>query len=199
MKLYAKTAAVCLVLLLIFCLEPALAQTDKGADTDTEPATIVEVRTTSAPYITGEPFSVPGNGEVLDDISDDSKEFYIITTKNNNTFYLVIDKANSAQNVYMLSKVDEADLAEFIDGGIAPSPTPTPAPTVIIKQPDITPIVTNTDEKETDNEAPVLDINKIIVIAAIGVFALIFYFKVYKPKKERAVDDEEGIEREEDE
>ena len=41
----------------------------------------------------GTAFTTPGNGEVKDDITDDStKEFLTVTTKNNNTFYIVIDR-----------------------------------------------------------------------------------------------------------
>ena len=40
----------------------------------------------------GTAFTTPGNGEVKDDITDDStKEFLTVTTKNNNTFYIVIE------------------------------------------------------------------------------------------------------------
>ncbi len=42
------------------------------------------------------PFTPDGNGQVQDDIEgDDTKEFYTITTKNNNTFYLIIDKSRN--------------------------------------------------------------------------------------------------------
>ena len=51
----------------------------------------------------GTAFTTPGNGEVKDDITDDStKEFLTVTTKNNNTFYIVIDRSATSQNVYML-------------------------------------------------------------------------------------------------
>lgn len=63
-------------------------------------------------------FTEPGNGEVQDDIQNgSSKEFLTITTKNNNTFYLVIDRSSTSQNVYLLSQVDENDLKEFVDQG----------------------------------------------------------------------------------
>ena len=69
-------------------------------------------------------FSVPGNAEVLDHVSDGStKEFYTIRTANNHTFYLVIDHSSASDNVYMLSAIDEADLQDFIgeDGDLAGS------------------------------------------------------------------------------
>ena len=46
----------------------------------------------------GTAFTTPGNGEVKDDITDDStKEFLTVTTKNNNTFYIVIDRSATSQ------------------------------------------------------------------------------------------------------
>lgn len=61
-------------------------------------------------------FSIPGNGEVLDDKTDDgTKEFLTIQTKNGNTFFLVLDRSSNTENVYMLSMIDENDLAEFMD------------------------------------------------------------------------------------
>lgn len=64
----------------------------------------------------GEPFSVPGNAELLDDVTgDDSKQFITVRTKNNQTFFVVIDRQGSAQNVYMLSMIDENDLEKFLD------------------------------------------------------------------------------------
>ena len=61
-------------------------------------------------------FSVDGNGEVLDNVMDEKsgKEFYTITTANNNTYYLIIDHSSSTKNVYMLSMIDENDLKEFL-------------------------------------------------------------------------------------
>lgn len=186
-----------LFLILLLTIPAAFAQTSKKADTDTEPAVIVEVKATPVPIADSQTFSVPGNADVLDDVTDNSKEFYIITTENNSTFYLVIDKASTSRNVYMLSKVDENDLAEFIeeDGKTAVQPTPTPGASIIIQQPTIAPTVTETpsgdpapaDTAKTDN-------TKLIVIAAlIGVGAFV-YFKVYKPKKDAAENSSENME-----
>ena len=59
-------------------------------------------------------FTTPGNGTLGDQVKNSgSKDFFTVRTKNNNTFYLVIDHANSSENVYMLSLIDEDDLAEF--------------------------------------------------------------------------------------
>ena len=89
----------------------AFAYVDQGTEAAQEKST-----TETEEPVVGDPFSVPGNGEVRDDITDDSsKEFLTIKTKNNNTFYIVIDRAATTNNVYMLSQIDENDLKEFLD------------------------------------------------------------------------------------
>ena len=61
------------------------------------------------------PFTIAGNGEVEDNITDDSsKEFFTVKTKGGNTFFLVIDRARNSENVYMFSMIDEYDLQEFL-------------------------------------------------------------------------------------
>ena len=97
----------------------AFAYVDQGTEavqekstTETEEPVVEDTHTEE----NRDPFSVPGNGEVRDDITDDSsKEFLTIKTKNNNTFYIVIDRAATTNNVYMLSQIDENDLKEFLD------------------------------------------------------------------------------------
>lgn len=51
-----------------------------------------------------------GSGTVTDYTDDDSKEYYTITTKNGNNFYLIIDHRNSDSNVYFTKPVSELDL-----------------------------------------------------------------------------------------
>ena len=108
---------------------PAHAIVPSEADEDTEPAEIIEVTPTPTPTPaisyeplpegTSQPFSIAGNGEVLDDIEDGDKEFYTITTQNNNQFFIVVDKARASENVYMLARVDETDIAGFNTGSYA--------------------------------------------------------------------------------
>ena len=94
-------------------------------------------------------FTTPGNGDLGDEIKNSTgKDFYTIRTKNNNTFYMVIDHSNSTENVYMLSLVDENDLAEFMEqteketeaevtpAVIIPETTPAPVETEAPKQPE---------------------------------------------------------------
>ena len=172
---------------------PAAAQVGKGADTDTEPAIIIPVTPTPMPTPipyepviiperTEQPFTIAGNAEIIDDISDGTKEFYTITTANNNTFFIVVDKDRAQQNVYMLAKVDENDVAEFIEN--RPEATPSPMPTLMFIQPTPAPTL------------PQPPSNNILLIGALALAAAGagWYFKVYKPKQEQAAERSEGME-----
>lgn len=64
----------------------------------------------------GEPFTPDGNAQLVDEATDkDGKIFYTFATKNNEYFYLVIDKDRDTENVYMLNLIDEQDLMALID------------------------------------------------------------------------------------
>lgn len=143
-------------------------------------------------------FTEPGNGEVQDNIQNGStKEFLTITTKNNNTFYLVIDRSSTSQNVYLLSQVDENDLKEFVD---QEKGTSVVAPTQQV-------VLDENKDKETSQKEEVKKPEKenmpqanmgamaAILILALGGMAAYYYFKIYKPKKEEEEDfEEEGLE-----
>lgn len=135
-------------------------------------------------------FSVEGNGEVLDDITDDSEmEFLTITTANGNTFYLIIDR--SSDNVYMLSTIDEYDLQDFIEDDIEETDTTTSTSqgSVVLEE------KTESTEEETETETPAVTVDEessgsmsviiivLIIAVAVGGGAY-FYLKVYKPKHE---------------
>ena len=90
----------------------AYAYVDESAEA--EPEHVIMEETPKETEAT--PFSVAGNGELLDDISnDETKQFLTVQTKNGNTFFMVIDSSRNSENVYMLSLMDEYDLAEFIE------------------------------------------------------------------------------------
>ena len=142
------------------------------------------------------PFSIPGNGEVLDDkTGDGTKEFLTIQTKNGNTFFLVLDRSSNTENVYMLSMVDENDLAEFLDETKTEE-----VPQVVI--PETEALAESETESETGSE-PVQpeeeDGRNTGALLAVGVLAAGaigtgYYFKVVKPKKEESQEDGEDLE-----
>ena len=76
------------------------------------------------------PFTPEGTGTVVDNATDeDGKEFFTITTPNENIFYLVIDRQRSGENVYFLNAVTEADLMALVEISKEPvAPTPEPEP-----------------------------------------------------------------------
>ena len=91
-------------------------------------------------------FSTPGNAQLVDDKeNDDTKQFLTIQTKKGNTFYMVIDRSSNTENVYMMSLVDENDLAEFLDE--TEKSKETEESTVVI--PETTPETTPVAEEET--------------------------------------------------
>lgn len=146
---------------------------------------------------TEEPFSVPGNAQVQDDITNSkNKEFLTITTKNNNTFYVIIDRSANVDNVYMLSQIDENDLKEFLEEDQTASSVVDVTPDIVIDE------NTNTDQNnQTETEVPGKEESSSNLGALIAIFAAAVlgvggygYMKFIKPKKDEDDGDEEGIE-----
>lgn len=135
------------------------------------------------------PFSVSGNGQLLDDISgDDTKQFLTIQTKNGNTFFMVLDRSSNTENVYMLSMIDENDLAEFIGETKEPD---TETPSLVLPETEPTPSIEETkDETVKDTEGVNTGVLLAIVLLIAGGICCYYYFKVLKPKKEE--EDAEG-------
>ena len=184
----------------------AFAYVDENAEaTQTEAAkiekaekeeTVIEENTTEEEA----PFSVPGNGQVQDDITNSkNKEFLTITTKNNNTFYLVIDRSATVDNVYMLSLIDVNDLKEFLEEDQTGSSVVDVTPNIVIDE------NTNTDQnnptetedlENPENEESSSNLGALIAIFAAAVLGVggYGYMKFIKPKKDEDDGDEEGIE-----
>ena len=138
-------------------------------------------------------FSVPGNAQVQDDITNGaSKEFLTIQTKNNQTFYVVIDRASNVDNVYMLSQIDENDLKEFLGEEENTSTIIDTTPEVVIEETPATPEVTEPKEPENaqTNTGALLGILAVAVVG-VGIYG---YMKFIKPKKEDEDAEDEGME-----
>lgn len=95
---------------------PVMAYTGSEADTAEESTIIREENTEETGNDDSNAFSVEGNGTLTDEAdSSQNKLFYIVTTANGNSYYIIIDKDSTTNNVYMLSQIDEADLADFTE------------------------------------------------------------------------------------
>lgn len=95
---------------------PVMAYTGSEADTAEESTIIREENTEETENDDSNAFSVEGNGTLTDEAdSSQNKLFYIVTTANGNSYYIIIDKDSTTNNVYMLSQIDEADLADFTE------------------------------------------------------------------------------------
>ena len=91
---------------------------------------------------------------MVDNATDkEGKEFYTITTPDENIFYLVIDKQKTTDNVYFLNAVTEADLLPLAEKSeeetAEPAPEPEPEP-----EPTEAPEETAEPEPEPEAEAP---------------------------------------------
>lgn len=138
------------------------------------------------------PFSVAGNGQLLDDITDDdTKQFLTVQTKNGNTFFMVIDRSRNSENVYMLSLVDDRDLAEFLE-----EEEPEPAeekPAVIVEEPKPEPVQ---EEIQPEPEKGGMGMGAVFTIILLGAGCVggYYYFRIWKPKREEEEAESEDLE-----
>lgn len=159
--------------------EEVVAEETPVTETETQPESETEAGRVQAE----DAFSIPGNAEVVDDITNSSsKEFFTIQTKNNNTFYLVVDRAQTTQNVYMLSAIDENDLEKFLDETQTDLITETES-SVVLPETQETEAETSEVEvpKTNQNSNLFLIIGAVILIA--GAAGGYYFFKI-KPQKE---------------
>jgi len=145
------------------------------------------------------PFTPDGTGTVVDNIVEQNgKEFFTITTAEDNVFYLIIDRARDSENVYLLNAVTEDDLLALAEksgsGGTSQSAIPTPTPEVK-PTPEPTPEPEpETPAKDSGNGGMILIV--LLVVAGAGVAG--YYFKVMKPRQEAAASPDEFDDDEDD-
>lgn len=130
-----------------------------------------------------------GQGTLLDNATgEEGKEFFTITTADESVFYLVIDRQKSGENVYFLNTVTVDDLMALAEPGKeeppapAVTPEPEPAPT-----PDVEPEPEPEPEKTGGSMGTLLLALAVVVIGGGAGW----YFKIYRPKQQRAADLEE--------
>ena len=136
------------------------------------------------------PFTPDGTGTVVDNATDqDGKEFFTITTAEEAVFYLVIDRQRETENVYFLNAVTVADLmalAESSGEPAAPEPMPEPDP-----EPDPTPEPEPVPEKKGGAGPFLLALAVVVIGGGAG-----WYFKIYRPKHQKAAEPEEDYDGE---
>lgn len=132
------------------------------------------------------PLTPDGQGTVVDNATDsEGKEFFTVTTADESVFYLVIDRQKNGENVYFLNTVTVADLmalAEANGEDLTPTVTPEPEPTP-------------TPEPEPEPEPEVQSGGMGMLLVALAVVAVGggagWYFKIYRPRQQAAVLEDE--------
>lgn len=105
-----------MMLIMVLCMTAfsSTAYAGGGEDyTDPKPEQ-TETTPTPAPA----PLTPEGNLTLVDDLErtdEIDKQFITAVSKNDNYFYLVIDRAGKEDNVYLLNMVDEADLLALME------------------------------------------------------------------------------------
>ena len=155
-----------------------------------------------------------GQATVTDHLTDeDGIEFFTITTPVGNVFHLIIDHGRESNNVYFLNAVTEWDLLLLAEQAelseppvigasvVVQPPTPEPVPVVASPIPTTEPPEPLEETESSLNrggDAGRGANSQIIVFVVVGVvgFAIAYYIKIYKPKKQRElyVEDEDEFE-----
>jgi hypothetical protein len=198
-KLAKALMMMCMVAVMVMatCV-PAFAYVDESAVEEDVVETVIEETSLdeAAEQSADNAFSVAGNGTVLDDVTDTSdKEFYTIQTANNNTFFLIIDRSGTTENVYMLSMIDENDLKDFLDEEENTVATATPTPSVVLEEEPATetPAVVEQEQTATSSSQNMGSLVILLALAA-AVAGGYYYLKIYKPKKDGDFSDDEDLE-----
>lgn len=143
-------------------------------------------------------FTPDGNAQLVDEATDeDEKLFYTFVTKNDNYFYLVIDKARDTDNVYMLNMIDEQDLMALIaeQEGNDTTATDTGKDSEITLKPEAGVTTTPEPEEPSTEDEPIPEEPKkqsnsgtsillVLLILGGGGAGVFYYLKFVKGKKE---------------
>ena len=163
------------------------------------------------------PLTPNGQATVVDHATGaDSKEFFTITTANNNVFYLIVDRQREEENVYFLNAVTETDLFSLAQADeqpeliLEPEEDPTCSCTQKCEVGDVNTLcpVCKENRKACVGEVPEEPepepkesngglILFVVLVLAVGG-AVGWYFKIYRPKQE-FIEDDDGEEEESEE
>lgn len=158
-----------------------------------------------------EPGTASVSSKIKTDGSDNAeKVFYNFTTKEGETLYLVIDQGQGSDNVYLLDTVSLEDLKVLADGQASSYKTDSDNKednllAALTASDDIAAGITDEPNAKSKKASKNSNAVIILIIAAVGGGAY-YYLKVYKNKKDEAMDamdamdmDEFEVEGEEEE
>lgn len=172
--------------------------TTSPAKTAASSSSVSSAAASSSSSGTSNPFTPAGTGTVVNTATDtDGKEFYTITTPDKNVFYLVIDRQRDGDNVYFLNAVTEKDLLALAEkSGSSAANTGTNTTTASASSSS-----TQTTTSQTGTETPVKssstpqsnNMGMLLLVLAVVVIGggAGYYFKIYRPKHQRADSEDE--------
>lgn len=177
----------------------AFAAEPSGETSDTTSSTTSGVSTSSG---TSDVSTPAGTGTVIADTTNGSgKEFLTITTPDKHIFYMVIDRDQKSNNVYFLDTVTEKDLMSLAEqSGNSQSNTSGSAVSGSTSTPAQTSGSGDTTQKNTDKSSKPANTtqhgNGVGMLVVVAMVVLIgggagYYFKIYRPKHQRAGTEEE--------
>ncbi|TCL55401.1 uncharacterized protein DUF4366 [Kineothrix alysoides] len=185
MKKIRMTAALCAVFLMAFSFS-TVAYASGGEETPEVTEAPATSETTSDPN----PFTPTGTGTVVNTATDeDGKQFYTITTPDENVFYLVIDLQREQDNVYFLNAVTEKDLLALAEKSEDTEENETAAISTLEPESDSETDISSGTSSETSAE-PEQKNNPTMLLLVLAVVVIGggagYYFKIYRPKQEQA-------------
>lgn len=185
MKKIRMTAALCAVFLMGFSFS-TVAYASGGEEIPEVTEAPATSETTSDPN----PFTPAGTGTVVNTATDeDGKQFYTITTPDENVFYLVIDLQREQDNVYFLNAVTEKDLLALAEKSEDTEENETAAISTPEPESDSETDISSATSSETSAE-PEQKNNPTMLLLVLAVVLIGggagYYFKIYRPKQEQA-------------
>lgn len=208
--------------------QPAVSETKPSVSSDTTVSNASNQKNYTKPYVSATvpkqtdqreeiPLTPNGQATVIDHASgEDGKEFFTITTANNNVFYLIVDRQREEENVYFLNAVTETDLLSLAQADeqpeliLEPEEEPTCSCTQKCEAGDVNTLcpVCKENRKGCVGEVPEEPkpepkesnaglILFVVLTLAVGG-AVGWYFKIYRPKQE-FIEDDDGEEEEPEE
>ena len=174
--------------------------------TVSENSTATVTGTDTSSTTSSSPLTPDGNLELVDDVTQESdgKQFITVQSKNDNTFYIVIDRDKDTDNVYFMNLVDEADLMALMEDGevtvkctcdtrCEAGDVDTTCPVCKNnmvectgveeeKEVETTTEPTEEDTEKTESKGSSAPILLILLIIGLGAGGAVYYLKFKKPK-----------------